>query len=233
MKKYPSNWIAGVMRALKARYRAKAYSHKETPWRSLVFTVLSARSRDEQTEIAYRTLLTAYRSPQVLAEAAPREIEPYIKRIGLYRNKARNLVRLAQALVTQYRGRVPNDLNKLVALPGVGRKTANCVMIYAFRKPAMCVDTHVHRVTNRLGWVNTKTPEQTEFALRNVVPRRHWLDVNRVMVQFGRTICVGPRPKCWMCPVRGWCRYPNKTPKPQKSISNFRQRRTSLWLARE
>lgn len=203
-----------VMRTLKARYRAKAYSEKETPWRSLVFTVLSARSRDEQTEVVYRSLLTAYRSPQALAKAQSKDIEPLIRRIGLYRNKARNLVRLAKTLVAKYRGRVPNDLDELIALPGVGRKTANCVTIYAFRKPAMCVDAHVHRVTNRLGWVKTPTPEKTEFALRKVVPKKYWLDLNRVMVQFGRTICVGPRPRCWMCPVRQRCHYPLKTPKP-------------------
>lgn len=214
-RQYPTSWIAYVIRKLKDCYRARAYSQKETPWRSLVFTVLSARSRDEQTEVAYRRLLTAYPSPQELAKAKAVDVMPYIRDIGLYRNKTKNLVRLAKTLVEKYDGHVPNTLDELIALPGVGRKTANCVMIYAFRKPAMCVDTHVHRVTNRLGWVRTKTPEQTEFALRRVVPRRYWLNLNRVMVWFGRSICLAPHPKCWLCPVRKWCKYSNKTPPPK------------------
>lgn len=211
---YPIPWIAQVIRLLRKKYRAKAYSEKETPWRTLLFTLLSARSRDEQTEIVYRKLLAVYRTPEALARADPKEIEPYLKRIGLFRNKAKNAVALAQALVRMHEGRVPDDLDTLIDLPGVGRKTANCTLIYAFGKPAMCVDTHVHRVTNRLGWIKTKTPEKTEWALRETVPRRFWLHLNRVMVQFGRTTCLPGRPKCWQCPVREWCKYPHKTKEP-------------------
>ena len=207
---YPQKWITNIMRVLTARYQDKAYSEKETPWRSLVFTVLSARTRDEQTEVVYQKLIKNYPTPHTMALASYITLAGQIKTIGLYRNKAKNLVLLARALVENHGGRVPNDFDALLALPGVGRKTANCVMVYAFRKPAMCVDTHVHRVTNRLGWVRQSTPEKTEQALRVVVPKRLWLHLNRVMVQFGRTICVAQKPKCWICPVRKWCKYPKK-----------------------
>jgi len=198
------------MRILKKRYTEKAYSEKETPWRSLVFTLLSARTRDEQTEVAYRKLCAAYDTPQKIARLVPRDIEPHLNTIGMYHTKAKHLVGLARILVARYNGKVPEDFDALVALPGVGRKTANCVMTYAFGKPAICADTHVQRVTNRLGWVAAKTPEKTEHALVAVVPKKWWPDLNRVMVQFGRTICRAPKPKCGECPVRQWCQYPHK-----------------------
>lgn len=203
------------MRTLKNKYRAKAYSEKETPWRSLVFTLLSARTRDEQTEIVYQKLLEKYPTPLALAKVSPKDIEPHIKNIGLYRNKSKSLSALARVIAGQYRGHVPDDLEKLIALPGAGRKTANCVMIYAFGQPAMCVDTHVHRITNRLGWVKTANAEKTENALRILVPKRFWLDLNRVMVQFGRTVCVPRKPKCFECPVRKWCQFPHKNLEPR------------------
>lgn len=196
--------IAWVMAFLKRRYRARAESDKGDPWHVLLFTVLSARSRDVQTEKAYSRLLTAYRTPYALARARSKDVEQIIHNIGLYRAKARNVVRLAREIVEKHGGRVPDDLDALIKLPGVGRKTANCTLIYAFRKPAMCVDTHVHRIVNRLGWVLTRTPEQTEFALRKIVPKKYWLDLNRVMVQFGRATC-GTR-RCGKCQLCRWRR---------------------------
>ncbi len=206
--------MAAVMRRLVRRYRAKAESEKATPWRSLLFTMLSARSRDVETEKAYRALIARYPTPQALAKATPAAVAPLIACIGLSRTKAKNAVMLARAVVTRHRGRVPADLEALVALPGVGRKTANCTLAYAFGVPAVCVDTHVHRIANRLGWVRTTTPERTEDALRERLDRGWWLDVNRVLVQFGRAICVPGRPKCWACPVARWCAYPKKTLRP-------------------
>lgn len=198
------------MGTLVRTFRAKAYSEKETPWRSLVFTLLSARTRDEQTEVVYKKLCDRFETAKALAKSNQKEIETYIKTIGLFHTKATHLLALANVLVKKYNGRVPEDFDALVSLPGVGRKTANCVLVYAFKKPAIPVDTHVHRVANRLGWVNTRTPEQTETALREVVPKRWWMDLNRVMVQFGRTVCVPGRPKCIDCPVRAHCTFLNK-----------------------
>lgn len=203
-----------VMRALTRRYAQPAASSKETPWEVLLFTALTARSKDDQVEPVFRRLMAAYPTPAALAKARVRDVERVLRTIGLYRTKARNAVALARMLMERHAGRVPDDLDALVALPAVGRKTASCVLVYAFGKPAIAVDTHVHRIANRLGWAKEKTPEKTERALRAGLPLRHWLDVNRVMVQFGRDICVPGTPKCWACPVAAWCAYPRKTPEP-------------------
>ncbi|TAK37388.1 MAG: endonuclease III [Lysobacteraceae bacterium] len=203
-----------VMRALRARYRGRAESAKATPWKSLLFTVLSARSRDVETEKVYRMLLARYPTPQKLARATPQQVAPLIARIGLFRSKAKNVVALARRITADHGGKVPADLDALVELPGVGRKTANCVLVYAFGIPAVCVDTHVHRIANRLGWVKTRTPEQTERALRAALAKRHWLNVNHTLIQFGRDICVPRKPQCWRCPVARWCSYRPKTPHP-------------------
>lgn len=199
------------MRILKRRYTDKAASDKATPWKSLVFTLLSARTRDDQTEIAFRRLLGRYPTVSALAGAKQADVERILRTIGMYRNKARFVVALAKRLQREFDGRVPKDIDTLATLPGVGRKTANCVSVYAFGVPAVCVDTHVFRIVNRLGWVRTKTPEKTERALRESLPERYWTDINRVMVLFGRDICTPLRPKCGSCPVRRYCAFPRKT----------------------
>jgi endonuclease-3 len=207
-----------VMRRLRARYRGQpGASQQPTPWECLLFTMLSARSRDDRTEIAFRALVGAYPTIPALAAAAPKDIEPFLKTIGLWREKAANAVALARALVERHGGQVPADMDALTALPGVGRKTASCVLVYAYGIPAIAVDTHVHRIANRLGWVKAASPASTEQQLRKVLPKRFWLDVNRVMIFFGREICVPGRPKCGACPVAEWCAYPHKTPPARPS----------------
>jgi endonuclease-3 len=203
--------FAHVMAALCARYRGKpGASQQPTPWECLLFTMLSARSRDDRTEIVFRALMGAYPTPRALAVAKPKDVEPFLKIIGLWKTKSANAVALARALVGRHGGKVPADMDALVDLPGVGRKTASCVLVYAFGMPAIAVDTHVHRIANRLGWVRAGTPAATEAALRRVLPQRLWLDVNRVMVFFGREVCVPGRPRCGVCPVAKWCAYPYK-----------------------
>ncbi|HTK04183.1 MAG TPA: endonuclease III [Candidatus Eisenbacteria bacterium] len=204
-----------VMAVLERRYAEPAASSKETPWEVLLFTALTARSRDEQVEPVFRRLMARYPGPAQLAKAKVKDVEAVLRTVGLYRSKARNAVALARTLMERHGGIVPADLAALVALPAVGRKTASCTLVYAFGVPAIAVDTHVHRVTNRLGWVTEGTPEKTERALRATLPERHWLDINRVMVQFGRDVCVPGRPKCWKCPVATWCAYPDKIPAPK------------------
>jgi endonuclease-3 len=209
------NRFDATIRELKRRYREPAASSKDTPWEVILFTALSARTRDDQTEPAFRRLLARYPTIPALAKAKVGDVGSILKTIGLYRTKAKNVVALAQTLVERHAGKVPADLDALVELPAVGRKTASCVLVYAFGIPAVAVDTHVHRIANRLGWAKAKDPVGTERDLRRVLPRKHWLDVNRVMVSFGRDVCVPGVPKCWKCPVSAWCAFPKKTPAPK------------------
>ena len=205
-----------IMSLLRGKYREPAASSRTTPWEVLLFTALSARTRDVQTEPAFLRVMAAYPTPETLGRAKDSDVAHLLRTIGLYRSKARNVVALAKAVTERHCGRVPADIDALVALPAVGRKTASCVLVYAFGIPAIAVDTHVFRITNRLGWVRASTPEKTERALRRVLPRRYWIDVNRVMVQFGRDVCIPGVPKCWMCPVARWCAFPRKTIAPKE-----------------
>jgi endonuclease-3 len=179
------------------------------PFATLIATILSARARDEVTEGVANELLRAYPKAEMLARASVAAVQRRIRRIGLYRIKSRRLVEVARALVQDHRGRVPNDLEALMRLPGVGRKTAGCVVVYAFGGTALPVDTHVHRISNRLGWVHTTTPEKTEESLRRIVPRRWWSRVNDLLVSHGKTTCKPQRPLCLSCPVRNDCPWPN------------------------
>lgn len=203
--------ISGIINIIKKQYTARAASDKSTPWEVLVFTLLSARTRDEQTEIVFQRLMKKYPTVVALAGAQVSDVEQILKNIGLYKNKSRAVIALAKKVHVEYHDEVPCDMDSLIDLPGVGRKTASCVLVYAFRQPAIAVDTHVHRVTNRLGWVKTKNPQKTEIALRKILPKQYWLDINRIMVQFGRTVCVPRAPRCGICPVRSLCQFPRKT----------------------
>lgn len=206
-----------VMRELVKRYTGPAASSKDTPWEVLLFTLLSARTRDEQTEVVFQELLRQYPGPRELAQARVADVGRVLQRIGLYKTKARNVVALAQKLEKEYGGQVPRAPEQLTDLPGVGPKTASCVMVYAFHLLAIPVDTHVHRIVNRLGWVKESTPEKTATALQATLPKAWWTDINRVMVQFGRAVCVPGKPRCPECPVSRWCRYPKKT----KALDKF------------
>ncbi len=208
------NEVRKTIMTLKEKFPGKGAVELDRPEDVLLATVLSARTRDEQVLKVYPKLRKRFPTLTSLAAAKPADIADSIKEIGLYRNKARSLKAIAERLIERHRGRVPRTMEELTALPGVGRKTANCVLCYAYKIPAIAVDTHVHRIANRLGWVRTKTPEKTEGALMKLIPKSFWLDVNRVFVQFGRSLCLPGRPRCWMCPVRKWCAFPKKTPKP-------------------
>ena len=201
---------AGIVRVLQrlAEHQGKTMLARMGPGRpfdSLVATILSARTRDEVTERVAGELLRHFPDAHSLAAARPRELERYLRTIGLYRIKSRRLVAVAQALVRDFGGQVPDRLEELLRLPGVGRKTAGCVVVYAFGGTALPVDTHVHRISNRLGWVHTKAPEGTERALLEVVPRRWWSRVNDLLVHHGKTLCKPQRPWCGRCPVARDC----------------------------
>lgn len=183
-----------------------AYSGSEpTPFRILVGTLLSARTRDETVARVARTLFAKYPDAKTLAAAPLDDIEDSIRSIGFYHAKSRYIKALAQQLVEQYGGKVPDTMDALVSLPGVGRKTASCVLNYAFQKPAIAVDVHVHRISNWLGLVKTKTPEETEVALKEIYPQRKWRFVNNAFVLHGQNICLPQRPKCGICVLNEVC----------------------------
>ncbi len=176
-----------------------------SPYEILVSTLLSLRTKDEVTAVAAERLLQRARTPQEMLALDEAEIESLIRPVGFAPTKAKRLRQVSRILVDRYGGRVPDDLEALLALPGVGRKTANLVLSEAFGQDAICVDTHVHRISNRIGLVDTRTPEATEEALREVLPRSLWQRYNPLLVAFGQVICRPVSPFCSTCPVRTLC----------------------------
>lgn len=177
------------------------------PFSILIGTILSARTRDENTTKIVKILFSKYKDAKQLANAKLRDVEKIIKPIGFYHVKAKRIIEVAKIIDSQYKGRVPDNLEELVDLPGVGRKTANCVLVYAFEKPAIPVDIHVHRISNRLGLVKTKTPEETEMELMKKIPQKYWLDINDTFVMYGQNICKPISPMCSVCKIRKDCSY--------------------------
>ncbi len=178
---------------------------KQDPFKILISTILSARTRDANTRLSTEKLFAKYNNPKLIAEANIEEIEHFIKSSGFYKVKAARIKEVSQILLDEYEGKVPKDFDKLIALPGVGAKTANCVLVYAFKIPAIPVDTHVHRISNRLDWVKTKKPLQTEQTLKKTVPKELWLIINRLFVRFGQQVCLPIRPKCDICVIKDIC----------------------------
>jgi len=185
---------------------AVAASSGRDPFRVLIGCLLSLRTRDETTGPAAARLFALADTPAALAALPTRRIERAIFPVGFYRTKARTLRVVCEQLLARFDGQVPADLDLLLTLPGVGRKTANLVVTFAFGLPGICVDTHVHRITNRLGFVVTDSPEETEMALRATLPRRHWIGLNDLLVAFGQNVCQPLSPHCSRCPVRAPCR---------------------------
>ena len=175
------------------------------PWCVLLGTILSARTKDQVTAQAVRRLLPAAPTPQALTKLSVEEIEELIFPVGFYHAKARHLADLPAVLEAKFGGKLPDTVEALCELPGVGRKTANLVVALGFGLPAICVDTHVHRINNRLGIVRTKTPLETEMALRRRLPQRLWVPWNSIFVSFGQTRCKPIGPKCEGCPVAKFC----------------------------
>ena len=175
------------------------------PFRILIGCLLSLRTKDETTGPAAARLFALADTPAGILALPRRRIERAIFPVGFYRTKARVLHAVCRALLERFDGQVPSDLDALLALHGVGRKTANLVVTFGFGLPGICVDTHVHRITNRLGFVATETPEQTEWALRAKLPRRHWIGLNDLLVAFGQNVCGPTSPRCSTCPVTRVC----------------------------
>ncbi len=179
--------------------------HAENPFQVLIGTILSQRTRDENTDRASAQLFAVYPGPRELAAAPQAKVERLVYGTGYYRTKAKHIRATAREILTRFDGKVPADREALLSLPGVGPKTANCVLVFGYGLPAVPVDTHVHRIANRLGLVKTRTPEQTERELVARVPPQYWIPLNPVLVQHGQNICRPNRPLCDRCPIREYC----------------------------
>ena len=177
------------------------------PYKILIGTILSARTRDETTTQVIKMLFSEFKNPDELSRADLKDIKKLIQKIGFYNVKATRIKEVSKILVEKYNSKVPSNLEDLLTFPGVGRKTANCVLVYGFRKPAIPVDIHVHRISNRIGIVNTKKPEETEIDLQKSIDRRYWTGVNETFVTFGQNICLPIKPKCNLCHLTKICKY--------------------------
>jgi endonuclease-3 len=176
-----------------------------SPFRVLISCILSLRTQDSTTAQASQRLFALADSPQSMLKLTAKKIAKTIYPVGFYRTKAKVIREICAVLIRQYAGRVPDDIDELLKLKGVGRKTANLVVTLGYRKPGICVDTHVHRISNRWGYVRTKKPEETEFALRDKLPKLYWIEYNDLLVSFGQHLCRPISPLCSQCPVDKYC----------------------------
>lgn len=207
--------IENIISTLKKKYKKISYP-KRKPFNSLIRTILSQRTKDEQTDSAAERLFSVHNSPEELANADEKDIENLIKKAGFYRQKTKRIKEVSKIISKKYNGRVPDNIEELLTLPGVGRKTANCVLVFGFAKPAIPVDTHVHRISNRLGFVKTKKPDETEKMLIKTIPKKYWMDLNDLLVRFGQDICRPIGPKCYECPINDLCQFEKKSVRKNK-----------------
>ena len=198
------------LRRTRPRWNATALAliaeQDRDPFRVLVACILSLRTQDATTGPAAARLFAVASTPAAMLLLPARRIERLIYPVGFYRTKARVILGLSRDLLDRFGGRVPDDIDALLSLKGVGRKTANLVVTMGYGKPGICVDTHVHRISNRLGYVRTRDPEATEMALRARLPKRYWIGYNDLLVAFGQNVCTPISPRCSACPVSGLCR---------------------------
>ena len=196
--------IDQIMERLRQHYDLRVFEDGD-PYRVLIRTILSQRTRDENTDRASAQLFSNYHNMEEIASSNPQDLEPLIRPAGFYHVKAKRIIEVSQMLLDTFKGEVPNTMESLLKLPGVGRKTANCVLVYAFQVPAIPVDVHVHRISNRLGLVKTENPYNTEMELENMVPQDYWIELNDLMVQFGQTICRPISPLHEKCSLNDLC----------------------------
>jgi len=191
------NWDAPVVTLMANR--------GASPFEILVSTILSLRTKDEVTTEATKRIDAIANTPEKMNQLSEDEISKAIYPVGFYKRKSVQLKSIAKTIIDKYKGEVPDTLEELLEFPGVGRKTANLVLVEGFKKEGLCVDTHVHRISNRFGYVNTKTPDKTEFALRNKLPKEYWINYNEILVAFGQLLCRPISPYCSKCPVSKFC----------------------------
>lgn len=215
-----SDQIISTLKILKKYFPNPGAMELGSPYQNLVGVMLSARTRDEQVLKLMPGFWKAFPTVEKLSKATTTQIESKINTIGMYRQKAKNLKKMATDVVSRFDGKIPSTMEELVSLAGVGRKTASVVLVCSFDKTAIAVDTHVFRVTNRLGWVKSKTVEEAEQKLLALVPSTYHQTVNRVFVKLGRYICIRS-PRCWACPVRDVCAYKHKNLTPPKNADEI------------
>jgi endonuclease III len=177
----------------------------DSPFKVLISCILSLRTQDSTTAQASRRLFALADSPETMVRLSAKKIEQVIFPVGFYRTKAKTILEICRNLNENYRGRVPDEIDELLKFKGVGRKTANLVVTLGYNKPGICVDTHVHRISNRWGYVKTATPEKTEVALRQKLPKQYWIEYNDLLVSFGQQLCRPISPLCSQCPVAKYC----------------------------
>lgn len=197
--------LRAATKAWQSPYVSGMVQRQRDPFRVLISTMISLRTKDAVTAVATEKLFALADTPDKMRALTARRIEKAIYPAGFYRTKAKSIRRTCLILLKEYAGRVPADIDALVQLPGVGRKTANLVVTLGYGKLGICVDTHVHRITNRWGYVKTKTPAETEFALRAKLPQAYWIEINDELVALGQNICHPTSPRCSICPVRAHC----------------------------
>jgi endonuclease-3 len=176
-----------------------------SPFRVLISCILSLRTQDATTAKASHRLFAVADSPQAMVKLSAKKIEKLIYPVGFYKTKARQIREICKTIIDQHGGRVPDEIDELLKFKGVGRKTANLVVTLGYNKPGICVDTHVHRISNRWGYIKTATPEKTEIALRAKLPKRYWIEYNNLLVNFGQHLCRPISPLCSECPVKKYC----------------------------
>lgn len=177
----------------------------QDPYLVLIACILSLRTNDKTTYPATLRMLELAKTPQEMSKVDEKTLAKAIYPVGFYENKAKQIIQLSKELVENYDSKVPCDIDELCKFKGVGRKTANLVVARGFNKPAICVDVHVHRIFNRIGYVKTKTPEETEFALREKLPQKYWIEINTLIVTHGQNVCKPQRPDCANCPIKDYC----------------------------
>ena len=177
----------------------------KNPYLVLIACILSLRTNDKTTYPATLRMLELAKTPQQMMNVSCEDLEKAIYPVGFYKNKSKQIIELSKRIVNEYNGKVPDSIEELCKFKGVGRKTANLVLSLGFNKPAICVDVHVHRIFNRIGYVKTKTPEETEFALREKLPETYWIPINTLMVTHGQNVCKPVKPNCVCCPISKYC----------------------------
>ena len=201
--------VMGTLRTESTSWNAPVVTQMATlsrdPYQVLIACLLSLRTKDETTGPAARRLFALADTPEKMLTLTKAQIEQTIYPVGFYKTKAQTVLDISRELVDKYGGRVPDDIDGLLTFKGVGRKTANLVVTLGYRKPGICVDTHVHRISNRWGYVETQTPEETEMALREKLPPQYWIEINDLLVAMGQTICHPTSPKCSLCPIEKYC----------------------------
>ena len=177
----------------------------KNPYLVLIACILSLRTNDKTTYPATLRMLELAKTPKEMKNVSQEDLSKAIYPVGFYENKAKQIIELSKTIDEKLGGKVPDEIEDLIKFKGVGRKTANLVLSLGFNKPAICVDVHVHRIFNRLGYIKTKTPEETEFALREKLPQKYWIDINTLLVTHGQNVCKPVKPKCLECPIAGYC----------------------------